>query len=318
MRWLWLLLIPLPVLAHMMSMSTGEIRIQGREAEYELRMPLYEIAHIQDPERSLFEHIRFSGGGGTARLTKRECHENPIEGSYSCLAGYEFPEPPDKLEVECTFHSITVPNHVHFLRAIKDGKTAQAVFDFSFEKTVIRFNPPTSLEKAFSEIMAGVFGAIGGAAQLLFLASLVLAARKRRELLALAGMFVAGEIAACVAAPLMSWQPAPRFVEASAALTVAYLAVEILLLPEAGKRWLIVGILGIFHGLYFHLFLQTSGFEPFYVMAGVILAEVALIALFAVVFSKIGKMAAGLRPVQVSASVLLAVGIVWFFVRLRG
>ena len=30
MRWLWLLLIPLPVLAHMMSMSTGEIRIQER------------------------------------------------------------------------------------------------------------------------------------------------------------------------------------------------------------------------------------------------------------------------------------------------
>jgi hypothetical protein len=314
MRRLWFFLFSVPLFAHMVSMSTGEIRIQGRLAEYELQIPIYEVAHIHDPERALFEHIRFAG----ARLTRKACREDPAGNAYNCTASYEFTEPPDRLEVECTFHSVTVPNHVHLLRASKDGKTDQAIFDFSFEKAVMRFNPPTSLEKALSEVVAGIFRAVGGAAQILFLASLVLAARKRRELLALAGMFLAGEIAACLIAPLMGWQPAPRFVEAAAALTVAYLAVEILLLPEAGKRWLIVGILGVFHGLYFHLFLQTSGFEPFYVMSGVVLAELILIAIFAVVFSRIGKLAANLRPVQVSASVMFAVGIVWFFLRLKG
>jgi hypothetical protein len=303
-----------PAFAHMVSMSTGELRIQGREAEYELRMPLYEVAHIQDPERALFENIKFAG----ARMTKKSCHDEPAANAYVCIASYEFAHPPDPLEVECTFHAITVPNHVHLLRASQDGKTDQAVFDFSFQKATLRFKPPTTMEKAFSELVAGVFRAFSGAAQILFLASLVLAARNRRELVALAGMFIAGEIATCLVAPHVAWQPAPRFVEAAAALTVAYLAVEILLLPAAGKRWLIVGVLGIFHGLYFHIFLQTSGFAPFYVMSGVVLAELAIIALFALAFSKVTKLMASLRPVQVCASLLLAVGMVWFLLRLKG
>ena len=45
-------------------------------------------------------------------------------------------------------------------------------------------------------------------------AALVLAARGRREFLALLGMFLAGEIASCLVLPLSGWQPAPRFVEA--------------------------------------------------------------------------------------------------------
>ena len=80
-----------------------------------------------------------------------------------------------------------------------------------------------------------------------------------------------------------AWQPAPRFVEAAAALTVAYLAVEILLLPEAGARWLVAGVLGVFHGLYFHLFLQTTGYAPALVLPGAALAELAAIAMLALV-----------------------------------
>src|ERR1035438_8268711 len=64
------------------------------------------------------------------------------------------------------------------------------------------------------------------------------------------------------------WQPAPRFVEAATALAVAYLAVEILLLPQAGARWLVAGVLGALHGLYFHLFVQTTGYSPALVLAG--------------------------------------------------
>ena len=47
-----------------------------------------------------------------------------------------------------------------------------------------------------------------------------------------------------VIVPRTTWDPAPRFVEAATALTIAYMAVEILALPQAGKRWLIAGALG--------------------------------------------------------------------------
>src|SRR5262249_16831325 len=156
----------------------------------------------------------------------------------------------------------TVPNHVHLLRAQKEGKSDQAIFDFSFTKTQIRFDPPGPVEIAVTQTGAGLMRAVGGLVQILFLATLALAARSRRELGAVAGMFLLGQIATTLIAPRTNWEPAPRFVEAATALTIAYMAVEILALPQAGKRWLIAGALGIFHGLYFALFLKTTGYSP--------------------------------------------------------
>jgi hypothetical protein len=172
------------------------------------------------------------------------------------------------------------------------------------------------METAATESGDGFIRALGGMAQLLFLAALVLAARSRGELLALTAMFLAGQMLSALAMPNTGWQPAPRFVEAAAALTVAYLAVEILLLPKAGARWLVAGVLGAFHGLYFHLFLQTTGYRPGLVLAGAA-AEIMAIAIFALVFSRLKRMARALHPVEVSASALLAFGMVWFVLRLR-
>jgi len=108
-----------------------------------------------------------------------------------------------------------------------------------------------------------------------------------------------------------------RFVEAAAGLTIAYLAVEILVLPKAGMRWLIVAVLGAFHGLYFELFLRTTGYRALYVLTGAVFAEIALIAICALLFSCLGRLLAALKPVPVCASALLITGMAWFFLRLR-
>ena len=159
--------------------------------------------------------------------------------------------------------------------------------------------------------------AVGGAAQILFLASLVLAARSRRELAVLTAMFLVAQIAAVVLVPLTAWQPPPRFVEAAAGLTIAYLAVEILALPKASMRWLIIVLLGFFPGLYLELFISTTGYRAVYVLAGAALAEMALIGVFALLFAYFGKRLAALKPVPVCASLLFAAGMVWFVLRLR-
>jgi HupE / UreJ protein len=307
-----------PAWAHVVSMSSGDLTIEGTHAHYELRMPQYEIAHVASPERVLLEHIRFSSGGREAKLLAKACSADAARDTYICTADYEFSAPVERLDVECTFAAITVPNHVHLLRAEMGGKHDQGIFDLSFPRATLRFRPPTRMETAVTESGAGAMRALGGAVQILFLAALALAARSGKELLALAGMFLAGQIICVLAMPYAAWMPAPRFVEAAAALTIAYLAVEILFLPEAGARWLVAGALGAFHGLYFHLFLQTSGYRPGFVLAGAALAESVVIAILALAFSRIGRMARALRPVQVSASALLIFGMAWFFLRLRG
>ena len=159
--------------------------------------------------------------------------------------------------------------------------------------------------------------ALGGAGADAVSGGLVLAARTRRELLAMAAMFLAGQAASVLTMTHAAWQPAPRFVEAAAALAMAYLAVEILLLPEAGARWLVAGVLGAFHGLYFRLFVQTTGYAPALVLLGAALAEAAAIAVLALVLSRLGRLAKAFRPVQVAASALLVFGMVWFLLRLR-
>ena len=313
-RWAWLLA-AWPAFAHMVSMSTGELRVDGNRAQFELRIPSYEVAHVREPDHALLEHIHFRSGGAEGKLVQKNCQDQ--QGTYICTATYDFPAPVEVLDVDCTFAAITVPNHVHLLHAYKGDKSDQAVFDLSFTNAEVRFRPPTAMETGVREGGAGFMRAVGGLAPLLFLASLVLAARTRRELALSTAAFIAAEGLACALAPSLSLRLSPRFIEAAAALTVAYLAFEIMLLPQSKNRWLIVGVLGLFHGMYFSIFLAGSGYHLAPFLAGVMAGELLLISLFALVLRGILRLAKIPRAVPVAASLLLTIGVVWFFVRLR-
>ena len=306
MKRVWWLFAAFPAWAHVMSMSSGDLTIQGARAHYELRMPLYEITHVSNPGQTLLEHIRFTG----ARQTAHECRAETGRDTYVCTADYEWPAPIDRVDIECTFAAITVPNHVHLLRAGMGGKRDEAVFDLGFTHATLRFRPPTKLEIVITQAGGGFIRALGGPVQVLFLAALVLAARTRRELFVLGAMFLAGQIAAVASVPRTAWQPNARFVEAAAALTIAYLSVEILLLPKAGSRWMIAGILGVFHGLYFHLFIQTTSYHAPLVLSGAAAAECGALALLYLGFARLR------RWTRLLAAVLLLFGLAWFVLRL--
>ena len=304
--------------AHMVSMSTGEIRVEGARGRYEFRVPWYEVEQLTDREPRLLDAIKFSSAGKAARRTEGKCQHDTKENALICVAIYEFDAPVDVLHAVSSFHTATVSNHVHLLRAVKGDVTDQAVLDLSFPQADIRFRPPGAADVAMQQTGAGAMRAVGGLAQWLFIAALVLAARGRRELMQLAVMFFAGELIAAFVIPRTAWQPAPGFVEAAAALTVAYLAVEILAFPEAGQRWLVVLVLGAFHGLYYSMFTVASGYGAGWVMAGAILAEAVQISAVALVFSKLARPLEAWRPVRVAAALLLVTGLVWFALRLKG
>jgi hypothetical protein len=311
----WLLVSALPLTAHMVSMSTGDLKVDGNRAHYELRMPMYEVAHVHEPEHTLLDHVRFESGGAWGKPSGQACRQE--QDTYICTADYQFPAPVETLQAECTLASVTVPNHVHLLRAYRGDKTDQAVFDLSYTQAEIRFRPPTAFETAARQISAGFMRAAGGLAPLLFLAALVLAARSRRELVVLTAAFVAAEALACTVAPRITLSLSPRFIEAAAALTIAYLAFEIILLPQSSMRWLVVAVLGLFHGAYFAAFLAESGYHIATFFSGVAICELFFIALFALILDRLLRLSFLRRAVPVAASLLLAVGVAWFFLRLR-
>jgi hypothetical protein len=303
--------------AHAISMSNGEVTLRGDRLDFVLNMPVYEAAHTPHPETTLLDHLRFSSSGETARMIQKSCHEEATTGVFVCAAEYAFAHPVDRLDIECTLYQVTVPNHVHLLHAEKGGKRDQAVFDYTLTRTTLRFRPPTEFEIAVQQGFEGMLRAVAGPVQLLFLAALVLAARGRRELLLLGVMFLLGEALAALAAGALHWQPPVRFVEAAMALSIAYLSVEILFLPEAAMRWLIAGILGGFHGLSLYLVLAGSGFRPSYVLGGAAISEMTVIAILALGRWMIERQWSVTRLVRSCAALLLISGVTWFVLRLR-
>jgi len=301
-----------PAGAHVMSTSSGDLRIEGSRAHYDLRIPLYEIAHVQRPEQALLDQVKFTG----ARLVSRECHPDPASESYVCSAEYIFPKPPEEVGVECRLANVTVPNHVHLLRAQLGGKREEAIFDAGFTSTTLRFHETGAAEAAVTQTVAGFLRALSGPVQVLFLAALVLAARSRRELILMGSAWVAGQCASVAVVPLTAWQPAARFVEAAAALTIAYLAVEMLLIPAAGSRWIVAAALGIIHGLYLLLFVQYTGYHAAFVLAGAAIAQALVLAALWYMVTKLGGIAK--RWMRAGACALLVFGLTWFFLRLRG
>jgi hypothetical protein len=280
-------------------MSSGELHVNGRNATYELRIPMYELTHVSNPETALLDQVKFKG----ARRTSSNCQngEGVQDGTYICHAEYEFDRPvPDKIEVECTLFQVTVPNHVHLLYAVQGPNSDQVVFDQSFRQVEIRFHPPSRAELVAKAAAAGIARLFKSVSGLLFLAVLVLAARNIREMGILTIAFLAGEWLARPIAPRIPMSFSPEFLEAVLALTVAYLAAEIVFLPDSQARWAVIPALGVAHGLPF------SAFPASYLTA----ASIAQAILLGLLWLAARKMPASWR--RPAGGVLLVAGLGWF------
>ncbi len=284
--------------AHVVSISTGELQMDGPTAVFELRIPMYEVAQMVHPETALLGQFRFGDG----HLTRSSCHQD--EGSYVCRGEYEFPGlHADSLAVECTLYRVTVPNHIHILTASQGSNTDQEVFDQRFRAGEVRFHAPSPTQRIARDAAQGAARMVQSGASLLFLAALALAARSRKEALLLGALFLLAEGAARPLGPSLPLALSARSLEAVLALTVAYLAVEILLLPEGRSRWAVVAILGLCHGF------SLAGLPAGYLL-GTFSIQAGLLAVLTMLALKMPS--AWKRP---AAALLLAAGLTWFATR---
>jgi hypothetical protein len=295
-----------------MSMSSGELRVEGRTAKLEVRIPIYEVSDLKDPQAKILDAFTLRVEAVEARRVSESCKEIQEDAAFVCEAEYELPEEPDVLEVDCRLAEATVPNHVHILRAVRGDVAEQEVFDYTTTRHEIRFRPLSPWEVFWQQAGAGAKRVLTGPAQWLFLLALALAARSRKELLWIAAAFLAVQAVSAVIVEQQRWNAPPRFVETAGALTIAYLAVEVLALPEAGARWLVAAGMGVFHGLYFGIFLSHGDMNAAQVLAGAGLAEVGVLGVFAALVWRLQKDFGERAFTRVVAGALLAVGLGWF------
>lgn len=305
MRVWHLLACALPLSAHVVSISTGDGRVEGNAVIYDLRMPIYEAPQSAADRERLPSLLRFRAAGMEAKLAEKSCAENRIENAWICTARYEFPTPPEIVEVESALHTVTVPNHVHIARLTREGRSEQAVLDITFPSAEIRFRPPTAFEEFAKQAAGSAWRVWSSPVQWLFLLGIALAAATWIEAALLLLAFAIGESAAALAFANRSLTLAPRFLEMAGALTIAYLAVEILFLPRSRTRYVIVAVLGAFHGLGFAQFLAATEYKAAYVLGGAVFAAAFLFTLLCAVARRLGQPRA-------LAWTLLAIGIAWF------
>ena len=185
--------------AHTMSMSSGDAVLEGTKLTYTLTMPLYEITHTESPEQSLLAHVAF----GDSQLTLHECHTESARESYVCRAIYQFRIAPQTLPVQCTFFEVTVPNHIHLLRATYGEKRDQAVFDSTFTTATLRFRPLTAARMAVQHIVSAATHTVTGIMPILLLVTLAMAAANWRDLAVMSSLFLVGQLAGA----MVRWQP---------------------------------------------------------------------------------------------------------------
>ena len=51
--------------AHVVSMSSGELKVDGTSATFELRIPMYEVAHVTNPQTMLLEQLKSGPHAGS-------------------------------------------------------------------------------------------------------------------------------------------------------------------------------------------------------------------------------------------------------------
>lgn len=299
-----------PLAAHVVSISTGEVRIEGAQLRYELRIPLYEVP---DPSRGLdlLARVQFRSGDARPTRTAEDCRVVEAENALLCTATYQFPAPPDLLTVRSSLPAATVPNHVHILRATREGKFEQVVLDLSFPEAELRFRPLTPAEIVVRQSGGAAWRTFTSPWQWLFLLGIALAAASWGEAAILGLAFAAGESAAAHWFGMKALQLPPRFLEMAAALTIAYLGVEILFLPRSRARWLIVAILGAFHGLGLTHFQIAADYALPTVLAGSVCAAALMLAALTTLARRLGQ------PRFLSWA-LLMIGLAWFAWRLAG
>lgn len=300
--------------AHVLSVSQGSLSLEGLSARYELRMPVTEVPDAPDHQQMLLGALRVWTGESEGSREDGTCSEDPGQQVLVCRTAFHFKEPPSTVTVRCDLPSVTVPHHVHILRSGTGEVARQTVFDITVREAEIRFVPPTWVETTLMEFGAGVRRAVTSPELILFLLGLALAGRKADELVWCVGAFLAAQAVVALSGSLIGWRLPGGFLEAAAALTVAYVASEVLFLPDAKNRWLVCGAMGCFHGLFLGAFVSTAQMNPGLVLPGTLAVELLLAGILGAVRL---RLVSG-RPEQLMALLLLVLGLGWFALRVIG
>ena len=284
--------------AHPVGLSSGEYRLDGRVLSGDIGMSDRELARLlpdidTDRDRSIDAAELTAGRDSVARalvegLTVeadgKACAGSldrawvlEAEGGVAFQVHHTCPAAPVRLTLAAPILGALPPGHRHMARVFISGRAQLMVLDRTHASWTLDSTPDSTLDStrlstpdaagptpsvarvAWSMLKLGVEHILTGADHLVFLLGLVLVGGTLRALLGVVTAFTLAHSITLALAALSVVAPSPGLVEPAIALSIAYVGVENLFVPDASKRWRITFPFGLVHGFGFAGALRQIG-----------------------------------------------------------
>jgi len=174
-----------------------------------------------------------------------------------------------------------------------------------------------------SFVRLGIEHIFTGYDHILFLFGLLLVGTGLRNLVAVVTSFTVAHSATLALATLGVVTPVPWTIEAAIALSIAYIGIENLLVPNPRYRWKISFLFGLVHGFGFatvlrdmHLARTGLAMSLFGFNAGVEIGQIAIVSVMYPLLQLLGRTPYRLAVTRVASCFITAVGLIWFYQRI--
>ncbi|HCU23385.1 MAG TPA: hypothetical protein DF383_00065 [Deltaproteobacteria bacterium] len=328
---LLLLLSPRPALAHSLKFSDSELTLRGSEALWHIRVHAgdFDLKFSRANEAALREYLperlTLSAGGESCIFQKldwsRQGESVTLNLFYHCPQS----RPPLQVHYDLFYGD---PSHRHLLKAEAFGKIDSRAF--SAGNIEASFGEAGLSETILSFLKLGLEHILLGYDHILFVLTLILGARRLKNLLWLATSFTLAHSITLALATLNLVQLSPTLVEPAIAASIVFLAVLDLRTPEGqspkGMIYLTF-LFGLIHGLGFSYILKEAHLQAgnlavplIFFNLGVELGQLSVIAAIYPLTRLLAKLLKGAYPYlqRATLGVIAAIALYWLAQRIFG
>jgi hypothetical protein len=341
-----LLLAATHVAAHAGSVAFWRITINAASARSEILIALDDIGRTRAAVLTASGPVSATdlGAFGAALLTHFVIQQDDMVLPARILAAEVLPSGLLQVRVEhairdasrpfvvrATLHALTDDTHRVIGRFERDGIVTAMVFDATTPQHAVAARPARSWREATiaagsmpGMLLLGIEHILTGYDHLVFLLCLLLAGGTWRSRLGIVSAFTVAHSITLVLAAMRVVTPPSGFVEPAIAITIAYVALENLIVDPQRSRWATAFGFGLIHGFGFATLLDVLDL-PFgqWVAAvlafniGVEIGQLAVVAVAMPVVIVIARSSWHTRFVRYASSAVLGLAVVWFVERLQ-
>jgi hypothetical protein len=229
-----------------------------------------ELANSEAVLRDEMEHGVLVLADGKPCATRLEGGGDVGEDGFGVSLSFACPARPHVLGVEMRVLRELPRGHRHALRisagpsSVEKMMSAEDRFASLEVAGAEEWRPPRGtafLSAWFGALRMGAMHILTGWDHLMFLAALLMGARKWRSVVAAASAFTVAHSITLALAALDIWTPSPRFIEPAIAASIAFVAFENAAYPRPAPRWGAAFFFGLVHGFGFAGALRALGLD---------------------------------------------------------